>query len=495
MIGKLPARELRVELSRSLAESGAPVRLAMRGTSMLPLLHAPHVLEVVPRNTLRIGQVVVFRRDGNHVAHRVVGFEKDMILTSGDAQPHVIERVRREDILGCVQAVWSGSDRADTFAFRMRGWYFARFHAVRRTAALAGRFARNARAPWNRPRPFGKLYTAFQEYFRGKPGSFASALGSADSDVIDAAIRHRCAGFVPATADVPAPLARALLGAQISTMALARDVEQVVQIMRSSGIPVALLKGAARVYHGGDAMNRHPSADLDILVPEDREEDAVQALRDAGYEQHAADAQKRWYRAHHHHAAPLYRSGHRPVEVHRMLAPASIFGLPTTWRDLKPHLHEVAAGVYTLDAAASALHAAMHAAISFSFRDVVFLSDLLRKMTERERRCLCEWIYREPLDSVRLGGVLVMACDLARIPVRATMLQQLYRHWIERRDDLPVYLRKRAQAVDAAFLLCARRPRQAWRALCVNGSGPAILGRVPAGLAALAFALLMKDVR
>lgn len=494
MIEKLPAPELRVELARSLAQSGSPVRLAMRGTSMLPLLHQPQVLEVaVPRGAFHIGQVVVFRRDGNHVAHRIVGFESGFVLTSGDAQPHVVERVAREDILGCVQAVWSGSKRVDTAAFRVRGWFFARFHALRRTAALAGRIARNARAPWNRPRPFGRLYAVFQQYFRGKPGGFACALRSAGADVIDTAIRHRCAGFLNAQSDMPAPLQRALLGAQISTMGLARDVELVVQVMRTHGIPVALLKGAARVYTGGDAMYRHPSADLDILVPDGLQDAAVEALVDAGYEQRATPAQKQWYCDHHHHAAPVYRRGHRPVEVHRALAPGTIFGTPTTWRDLAPHLHEAGPGVYVLDAAACALHAAMHATISFSFRDVVFLSDVLRKMTEIERRALCEWIHREPLDTVRLGGVLVMACDLAGIPVQATMLQQLYRHWIERRDDLPVYLRKRAQAVDAAFLLCSRRPRQAWRALCLNGGGPALAGRIPAGIAAVVYALLMKD--
>jgi hypothetical protein len=126
----------RLAVARVAIDAGRPARLAMRGTSMLPLLREPMALEVrALRKPARIGDVLVFTNGDRYVAHRVVARRRDGYVTSGDAQPEIVEHVPRAAILGRVEAVWtddSGSARrVDDWQHRLRGYWYGRGRPVR----------------------------------------------------------------------------------------------------------------------------------------------------------------------------------------------------------------------------------------------------------------------------------------------------------------------------------------------------------------------------
>ncbi|MEA2666163.1 MAG: hypothetical protein QOI11_3107, partial [Candidatus Eremiobacteraeota bacterium] len=117
-----------------------------------PLLREPMTIDVrALRRRPRIGEVLVFRAGDAYVAHRVVGRAGAVCLTSGDAQPEVVERVAPADVLGLVEAVWSDGSpaavRIDTAFHRWRGLLYARAGTARLAARrLAARLARAGRA-------------------------------------------------------------------------------------------------------------------------------------------------------------------------------------------------------------------------------------------------------------------------------------------------------------------------------------------------------------
>ena len=109
----------RLAVARLAVDGGHAARLAIRGGSMLPTLREPMAIDVrAPRRRPRTGDVLVFRDGDAYVAHRVVGRAGAAYLTSGDAQPEVVERVAPATMLGLVEAVWSDASpearRVDT---------------------------------------------------------------------------------------------------------------------------------------------------------------------------------------------------------------------------------------------------------------------------------------------------------------------------------------------------------------------------------------------
>jgi hypothetical protein len=136
-------------VARAAMNGGRTVRFAMRGCSMLPLLHAPMVLVVAPLAArARIGEVLVFAQGPTQVVHRVVAFTGQRYVTSGDAQPHITEIVAPADVLGRVDSVWEhafpSARRVDDPLFYLRGHWYARSSTFRRRTA--GAKARAARA-------------------------------------------------------------------------------------------------------------------------------------------------------------------------------------------------------------------------------------------------------------------------------------------------------------------------------------------------------------
>jgi len=78
---------------RSLANSGKTIELTTTGSSMAPLIRSGSTVEIhfVPPSELRVGDVVLFRRERRLLLHRLVGQEaRDghlFFLEKGDHQP------------------------------------------------------------------------------------------------------------------------------------------------------------------------------------------------------------------------------------------------------------------------------------------------------------------------------------------------------------------------------------------------------------------------
>lgn len=128
--------DVRLALARVAVESGRHAKLAIRGVSMLPLLREPMTIDVEPlRRPARVGDVLVFRAGDAYVAHRVLRRSGDRYVTSGDGCPEIVEHVDARDVLGRVNAVWSGphpgGTRIDTPLHRLRGLLYARGRPAR----------------------------------------------------------------------------------------------------------------------------------------------------------------------------------------------------------------------------------------------------------------------------------------------------------------------------------------------------------------------------
>jgi hypothetical protein len=88
-----------------LGSAGTP-RLAMQGSSMLPLMREPMVLELAPvAQRIAVGDVVVFEREEKLVAHRVTRLRKGVLETCGDAQPWSPEYPALHALVGKVKAI------------------------------------------------------------------------------------------------------------------------------------------------------------------------------------------------------------------------------------------------------------------------------------------------------------------------------------------------------------------------------------------------------
>jgi signal peptidase I len=106
-------RLLCVEVVRSFGEA----KLAITGTSMLPVIWPGDILEVRAQSVAEIfgGQVVVVERQGYLVAHRVVRkLEQNgetILVTRGDRLRRPDPPVSSQEVLGCVTAVLRGNRR------------------------------------------------------------------------------------------------------------------------------------------------------------------------------------------------------------------------------------------------------------------------------------------------------------------------------------------------------------------------------------------------
>ena len=94
--------------------AGEPLRLRIRGTSMVPALWPGEsvTIDSLDMKCIKIGQIVVFSRDGHFVIHRVVridppvdGTNDGTMVTRGDTAVRDDAPVLRSEYLGAVAAV------------------------------------------------------------------------------------------------------------------------------------------------------------------------------------------------------------------------------------------------------------------------------------------------------------------------------------------------------------------------------------------------------
>ena len=114
-------------IARDLVGSGASFRFCARGRSMSPTIQDGDVLQVEPiLNSPKLGDIVLFFREGRFTAHRIVGRIASNFVTRGDAGMETDGAIGREDILGKVVAKLSAQDGSlDPFGTRDRLRFFA----------------------------------------------------------------------------------------------------------------------------------------------------------------------------------------------------------------------------------------------------------------------------------------------------------------------------------------------------------------------------------
>jgi signal peptidase I len=99
-------------ISGELLGSGMDVRVSTRGLSMFPLISTGDKITIHPEKDYEMGELIVFKRDGQMVCHRLVKvFEKDDVRyyqTRGDSFFGLDEPVTADQILGTVTKIDRG---------------------------------------------------------------------------------------------------------------------------------------------------------------------------------------------------------------------------------------------------------------------------------------------------------------------------------------------------------------------------------------------------
>ena len=97
---------LSLGISEDLLRNGVNVRITTRGSSMFPLIRTGDRITISPEPHPKIGDVVVVRRNGAMVCHRLVKiFEKDGTThyqTRGDTVSRVDDPIPQRELLGKV---------------------------------------------------------------------------------------------------------------------------------------------------------------------------------------------------------------------------------------------------------------------------------------------------------------------------------------------------------------------------------------------------------
>jgi len=489
------------DVLRLLIAGGGRPRLAMRGTSMLPLLREGMILELTAfdRTSARVGDVIVFVQDARLVAHRIIGFGPSDVQTCGDAHPWAPERVVAEAIVGAVAAVYATADpsaaRVDDERYRARA---ARVVRTRPLRASRGRtmaaLARTADAlPWRRAHRFAALRDVLGAYVRGEPAAIAPAVANTDLAALAEYARwHGCATLLQAAlATSPSPrfisVGHALQrhGRRYAVRAIAIRVQivDVVGTLRAANVPFALLKGAARLYAADDALF-YATNDLDVLVPPEALDAAIAALRARGYAFLASQHEQRAYRKRHHHAAPLYppKGGGVAVELHVALARPHWLSTPTDWHALAPHLiraNGAGGEALVLDTFGSFLHHAVHGIGNTRYRDVVTCAKMFSALDSEAREQLAAIVRAERIDPVRLEASFVMATQLAGfVQPNVRRAVAAYVRWVAAREDLPRLLARRTQLLEAWYASGGRPTPLAFRLLAQHVSLRRFVGRL-----------------
>jgi hypothetical protein len=93
------------QLAGELLAGGLSFRFQARGRSMLPTIADGDVLHIESANpdSLRVGDIVLFRQGAEFKAHRIIGKCRDLLSTRGDAGVD-IDEIRPEQIVGRVIA-------------------------------------------------------------------------------------------------------------------------------------------------------------------------------------------------------------------------------------------------------------------------------------------------------------------------------------------------------------------------------------------------------
>jgi hypothetical protein len=297
------------------------------------------------------------------------------------------------------------------------------------------------------------------------PQAFRSAVSRVQARTFfDKAVAHRCAGMIfaamaqyriqdPQTLELWRMLQGYAGMCALDSEHTQRQIDDIVEAFSERRVPHALLKGAARLRARDRAAQWTHMDDIDVLIPRDRGDAAVQALLSRGYHLDCDAAKQEEYRTEHHHLAPLVPdAGGKSVELHVSLEYPPWFTTRTDWATLGEHLlpQGTLPCAFALDGFGRALHALIHAIGLYRLRDVAVLAAEVRQ-SPALLQPLNVWISSERRQSVALLGVLVLAARIARVPIEPDAQVERYLRWIMWREDAPSVFRGRMQMLDAYF--------------------------------------------
>ena len=109
----LTEKEKTIQLGKVLLREGYAVKLTVGGTSMFPSVRSRQVVKVIPADprNLFAGDIVVFERGGQLIAHRLISLNKmqHTFITKGDFTIRRDPVLCEEDILGKIDAIYRGN--------------------------------------------------------------------------------------------------------------------------------------------------------------------------------------------------------------------------------------------------------------------------------------------------------------------------------------------------------------------------------------------------
>ncbi len=466
--------ELDAAFIRGFASARVLPRVAVRGESMQPLLHAPMVLELGPPDGARIGDIVVFFKDGVLIAHRLFAKRNGTYYTCGDAQPWIVERVEERLVVGRVVAVYADArpdagriddDRrfvsAGIIRARLRRCIVARHHLLRGIRRLR-RLMLRKQTP-----AFRALILALRAALAEDHRRFGDALSSANPyDLLEAAERHRCTEILrktmvafgsadPSGGRLGAALQSRARETAVDVFAHRRQIDTLVSLLSGAGIEFALLKGAARCYASRPEAPLYRSDDIDILVPRAQIDAARAALVSAGYRERVGPAAIAFFRKHHHHIATLFPKRGKAVELHVALAPPGTLEPDLDWERLSPHMTIVegpAGPARILDDFGEALHLAVHAIGLGRLRDVYLLALALRNGGSTLATKLRVFIDHQTVTTIPIEAMLALAARLGGTTWVCSERVERYVAWLLRREEMPRFLARHSGIVEA-FLI------------------------------------------
>lgn len=140
---------------------------------------------------------------------------------------------------------------------------------------------------------------------RDTEADWAEVSTAASQALIDSACRHGVAALLhaklsetgqlerlgPAAADA---LRQYHLGQAVRSARLFTDLETVLSALDRAAVPVRLLKGAALAHTAYADPSERPMCDVDLLIPEERLDEAGAALEQIGFHPKAASAPGKW---------------------------------------------------------------------------------------------------------------------------------------------------------------------------------------------------------
>jgi hypothetical protein len=239
----------------------------------------------------------------------------------------------------------------------------------------------------------------------------AAALPADDPVLVTMARHHRLSPLLSITCGntLPAPLAETFRRDRVVTaarnMMLGQVAEECLRALAAAGVPTIVLKGLdyeARLYR---APGARPTADVDLLVPDEKRRDAFGVLDRLGFEPRAAAP---GFDDPDYHEVAWTRAG-AEVDLHMALAPLARCRIDyaAVWAAAEPfelgHAKALALGRHH-----SAVFHALHMAIDHFDVPAIYLVDLARLLPAAEDLRVTEVTARQ----WRCGRALATAVAL-----------------------------------------------------------------------------------